>query len=78
MKTKAKRKSHRRDSNVYPPGWDHAKVESVIKYYDARRDQDVLGQVEVSRVKPDLVWIEVPRQLVPQVAKLVNRYRRTA
>ncbi|HLL90705.1 MAG TPA: hypothetical protein VK324_15495 [Tepidisphaeraceae bacterium] len=75
--TKPKR-PRRKDPNVYPPGLNREKVEAIIAYYDARQTEDVLGEsVEVGSVA-EVVWMEVPQELVPQVRKLIAKHRKSA
>jgi hypothetical protein len=75
---KSKRPAARQDPNVYPPGWNRKRVQSIIEYYDPKADQDVLGDEATTKAAGDLVWVEVPEELVPRVRKLISRYRRTA
>jgi hypothetical protein len=75
---KSRSKAAKKDPNVYPPGWNRRRVESVIAYYDTRADEDVLSTVETSRAAAGLVWLEIPQELVPRVQKLISQYRRSA
>lgn len=75
---RANSKTRRKDPNVYPPGWDYKRVKAIADYYDARKDEDVLADVEVTRTNAGLVWMEVPQELVPQVRKLIARVKKPA
>lgn len=55
----------------FPKGWDEARVQRVIRYYDNQTEEQELAEIN-SMFRPDDVLIAVPRKLVPQVRKLVN------
>ncbi len=72
------RKARVKDPNVYPPGWNYKKAMAVAKYYDDRKDVDLIGDVELPDPKELPVWVEVPQALLPQVRKLLARHKKTA
>lgn len=79
--TKRKKSSQKKGLTVYPPGWDREKVESVIAYYDSHQDEDVLNDADIIEGPPisgQVVWMEVPFDLVAQVRKLIKRRRKSA
>jgi hypothetical protein len=67
-----------KDPNVYPPGWDRQRVARIIRYYDARKDQDVLAGNRARRTVAQHVWMEIPRDLVPAVRNLIASRRKSA
>ncbi len=76
--TKAKKKTARKDPNVYPPGWDYDRVKAVIDYYDNQQEEDVLAEIVVAQSRGETVWMEIPQDLLPQVRKLLARHKRPA
>jgi hypothetical protein len=66
-----------KDPNIYPPGWNYRRVQKIIKYYDRLKDQPVLRRPRVSYVQ-DMVWMEIPEDLVPKVQKLIVASRKSA
>jgi hypothetical protein len=66
-----------KDPNVYPPGWNYRRVQKIIKYYDRMKDQPVLGPSRVTDVQ-EMVWMEIPEDLVPKVQKLIVASRKSA
>ena len=68
----------RRDSNVYPPGWNYRRAKAVADYYDARKGEAVLEEDNGSGAAAGLVWMEVPEELVTEVRKLIARRKRSA
>jgi hypothetical protein len=77
MMKKNKTKARPKDPNVYPPGWDYRRAKAVADYYDARKDQEFLADIEPGAAV-ELVWMEIPQELVPQVHKLLARRRKSA
>jgi hypothetical protein len=74
---KAKTKGHRKDPNVYPPGWDYERTKAIADYYDSRKDQEFLADIKPGAAA-GLVWMEIPQELVPKVRKLLARGRKSA
>jgi len=66
-----------RDPNVYPKGWDYEKTMKLAEYYDRRKDQAVLKQSRRSKAR-DFVWMEIPRELLEDVQKLIATKRKSA
>ena len=77
MKTHTSKRS-RKDPNVYPPGLDYQKAQALAKYYDDRKDVDFFGEAELIDSESHPVWVQVPEALLPQVRKLISRYRKSA
>jgi hypothetical protein len=66
-----------KDPNVYPPGWDAQRVAAIARYYDRRQGQPVLREPSVSKAA-EVVWMEIPQDLVPKVQKLIAARRKSA
>ncbi|HZZ45109.1 MAG TPA: hypothetical protein VFE58_19390 [Tepidisphaeraceae bacterium] len=77
MKNKP-RKSHPNDPNVYPPGLDYKKAKALAKYYDDRKDQDLIGDIAFPDARTLPVWVEVPQFLLPKVRKLIDKHKKSA
>jgi hypothetical protein len=75
---KRTRKTSKKDPNVYEPGWDLNRTQSVIDYYEARKDVDVLGDSPTQQGPIDQVWMAIPSEIVPQVQRLIARHRKSA
>jgi hypothetical protein len=76
--SRAKKKPARQDPNVYPSGWDYKRVAAVAAYYDARQDEDVLGDDALRPEQNQPVWVEVPKELLPKVRALIARHKNPA
>jgi hypothetical protein len=72
-----KAKPRPKDPTVYPPGWNYRRAQALARYYDARKDEDVLGESIDAKPKTDTVWVEVPPALLPKIRKLIAQHRKT-
>jgi hypothetical protein len=68
----------KKDPNKYPPGLNYRKVASIIKFYDEQNDDDVVAEIEAASKKKDTVMVQVPRQLLPAILKLVDKRKKSA
>ncbi len=77
MKT-ARRKTRQKDPNVYPPGWNYKRAMAVAKYYDDRKNEDLIGDIAAPKKNDTEVWLEVPQSLLPQLRKLLAKHQKSA
>ena len=68
----------KKDPNVYPPGWDRAKVAAIIDFYENQTDEEVAAEIEAAMNDPGTVMVQVPRDLLPDVLKLIDKRKKTA
>ena len=61
-------------SSSFPPGWDEARVRSVIEHYEAQTDDEAEEEDEAAFESPTHTVILVPNELVPAVRSLLARY----
>ena len=52
----------------YPRGWNQARVQRVLEYYESQTDEEVAAEIEAGF---DRTTMEVPRALVPVVRELI-------
>ena len=52
----------------YPRGWNQARVQRVLEYYESQTDEEVAAEIEAGF---DRTTMEVPRALVPLVRELI-------
>lgn len=64
----------RNDPNIYPPGWDEARVREVIDYYDHQSDEEAAAEHEAALSRPGQTLMTVPTGIVPAVRDLISRY----
>lgn len=61
----------------FPPGWDEARVQRVLKHYEAQTDEAAVADDEAAFESTTHTVMEVPVDLVPAVRQLIAT-RRTA
>lgn len=54
----------------YPRGWNEARVQRVIEYYESQTDEEAAAEIEAGL---DRTTMEVPRALVPAVRELIAK-----
>ena len=64
------------DPNDYPPGWDRARVEAVVRHYDEQTDEERAAAIESGEEVGS--WIRVPRDLISEVRALIQAHQQKA
>jgi hypothetical protein len=54
----------------YPRGWNEARVQRVLDYYESQTDEEVAAEIEAGL---ESTTMEVPRALVPVVRELIAK-----
>ncbi len=57
----------------YPGGWNEARVQRALDYYESQTDEDVAAEIESGL---NSTTMEVPRALVPAVRELIAKRKR--
>ena len=52
----------------YPHGWNKARIQRVLEYYESQTDEEVATEIEAGLERTTM---EVPRALVPVVRELI-------
>ncbi len=55
----------------FPKGWDEARVRSVIDHYENMTEAEWLAEDEAAFNDPTQTPMMVPRELVPEVMRLI-------
>jgi len=63
------------ESNKFPAGWDEERVRRLVELYEQQTEEEAVAEDEAAFDKEDQTFIEVPRELVPEVRKLISRHR---
>ena len=61
--------------NHFPKGWDQARVQRVLDYYENQTDDEAVAEIEAMFARPDETVIAVPRRMLPRVQSFVARLR---
>jgi len=64
--------------NQFPPGWDEARVQSVVEHYEQQTEDEALAEDEAAFRSRGQTVVLVPKRLVPEVTRLIEarRFRR--
>jgi hypothetical protein len=71
-KTGATRRPTTRKS-AFPRGWNPKRVQDVIDYYDKQTEDEELAEYEAGMKLDGLSVMFVPRELVPEIRRLIRR-----
>jgi hypothetical protein len=63
------------ESNRFPKGWDEERVRQLIDHYEQQTEDEAVAEDEAAFDDESQMFIEVPKDLVPEVRKLISRYR---
>ena len=59
----------------YPAGWNEARVRRVLEHYERQSKEEAVAEDEAAfRDRGQMVMV-VPRGLVPQITRLIERQR---
>ncbi len=68
----------RKVAQHFPPGWDERKVRAIIDHYDKQTDQEGATEIETAAEPTGKIWMAVPMEMVPEVARLIEAHQRKA
>jgi len=61
--------------NRFPPGWDEARVQSVLEHYEHQTEDEAVAEDEAAFQSRGQAVVLVPRRLVPEVTRLIEARR---
>jgi hypothetical protein len=68
-------KKARRTPQKLPHGWSEKRLRDVATYYDTQTDQEGAAEYEAAMDIQDLTMMLVPRDLVPEIRRLIAARR---
>lgn len=60
--------------NRFPPGWDEARVQSVIAHYEQQTEDEAVAEDEAAFQDEDSTLITIPTELAPVVLELIDKH----
>jgi hypothetical protein len=63
------------ESNRFPKGWDEERVRRLMDHYERQTEEEAVAEDEAAFEDDGQAFIEVPKELVPEVRKLISRHR---
>ena len=64
--------------NKFPPGWDEARVRSVLAHYESQTEDEAVAEDEAATESAADTVMTVPKPLVPAVRELIAKHQREA
>jgi hypothetical protein len=64
--------------NKFPPGWDEARVRSVLAHYESQTEDEAVAEDEAAVEGATDTVMTVPKPLVPAVRELIAKHQREA
>ena len=61
--------------NKYPTGWNERKIRRVLKHYESQTEDEAISEDEASFELKDQAVMVVPKRLVPEITRLIERRR---
>jgi len=65
--------THKKTVTRYPAGWDAARIQRVVDYYDNQSDEDAAAEIEAAFAG---TVVNVPAKLLPAIRKLIAKQHR--
>ena len=59
----------------FPPGWDEERVRRLLSHYEEQTDDEAVAEDEAAFEDSTQAVVEVPKELLPEVRKLIARHR---
>lgn len=59
----------------YPEGWDEERVRRLLTHYEEQSAEEAVAEDEAAFEDGSQVVVEVPRELLPEIRKLIARHR---
>lgn len=59
----------------FPPGWDDARVRTVIAHYEEQSEEEAVAEDEAAYESPTETFVEVPNTLLPAVRELIAKHK---
>jgi hypothetical protein len=63
------------ESNKFPKGWDAERVRRLLEHYEEQSEEEAVAEDEAAFDDDGQTFVEVPKELVPEVRKLIARHR---
>lgn len=60
--------------NKFPPGWDEARLQSVIAHYEQQTEDEAVVEDEAAFQDKDSTLMAIPTELVPAVLELIYKH----
>ncbi len=62
---------------IFPPGWDEARIREVIEHYDSQDEDERAAEIEAAWETEGMTLMSVPTEVVPEIRALLARKQTT-
>lgn len=62
----------------FPPGWDEERVKRVLRHYESQSESEAVAEDEAAFDSAAGTVMNVPKELVPEIRKLIARHKKSA
>ena len=59
----------------FPAGWDEERVRRLLSHYEDQTEDEAVAEDEAAFEDESQTFIEIPKDLLPEVRRLLGRYR---
>jgi hypothetical protein len=59
----------------FRPGWDEERVRRLLSHYEEQTEDEAVAEDEAAFEDDSQTFIEVPKDLLPEVRRLIARHR---
>ena len=59
----------------FPRGWDEARVRRLLSHYESQTEEEAVAEDEAAFEDDSQAVVLVPKELVPEVQKLIARHQ---
>lgn len=59
--------------NRFPAGWNEARVQKVLAHYEKQTEVEAVAEDEAAFAMRDHALVIVPKRLVPEITKFIER-----
>ena len=60
----------------FPPGWDEERVRRVLKHYESQSEEQAVAEDEAGLDSAVETVMNIPKELVPEVRRLIARHKK--
>lgn len=61
-------------TSKFPTGWSEERVRRVLEYYESQTEFEAVAEDEAAYEDSSQTFMEVPKNLVPEVRKLIAEH----
>ncbi len=68
----------KKDPIKYPSGWSEEKALEIAGFYDGQSEAEIVAEIDAALADEQTVLVQVPRDILPAIRKLIDQRKKTA